>query len=245
MSHLMSRMNLARVRSASWSMVMLLTFIAPLPAMAQEQFLKTLTVSGQGIKNIPTTLATINLGVEVQGKSADAVQKEVAQRSNAVVNFLKSRKVDKLQTTGISLNPEYQYNENKQTLVGYQGRNTVSFQTSIDQAGALMDEAVKTGASRIDGVSFMATEAAIATAQKDALRLAAQDAQEQAKAVLESLGFTPKEIVSIQVNGASPPRPLDQRQQLSDTTKLAGEAVQPVVGGDQAVQSSVTLQISY
>ncbi|MGB7413362.1 MAG: SIMPL domain-containing protein, partial [Thermosynechococcaceae cyanobacterium] len=233
-------------RSTLLPIAMMLSLIAPLPAIAQEQLLKTLTVSGQGVKNIPTTLATINLGVEVQGKTADGVQKEVARRSNAVVAFLKLRQVDKLQTTGISLNAEYQYTDNKQTLVGYQGRNTVSFQTSIDKAGVLMDEAVKTGASRIDGVSFMATEAAIASAQQDALRSATQEAQTQAKVVLDALGFTAKEIVSIQVNGASPP--VLERQQFSRDTKLQGEAVmapQPVIGGEQEVRSAVTLQISY
>ncbi|MGF1603206.1 MAG: SIMPL domain-containing protein [Thermosynechococcaceae cyanobacterium] len=246
MSRLSRWIQPSQIRSVSWSAVVLLTLIAPFPAMAQE-VLKTLTVTGQGVENIQTTLATINLGVEVQGKSADAVQQEVARRSNAVVNFLKSRQVDKLQTTGISLNAEYQYTDNKQTLVGYQGRNVVSFQTSIDKAGVLMDEAVKAGASRIDGVSFMATEAAIASAQKDALKTATQDAQEQAKVVLESLGFTPKEIVGIQINGASSPRPLET-QQFSRDTKLQGEAViapQPVIGGEQEVRSSVTLQISY
>jgi uncharacterized protein len=241
MSRLSRWLQPSQVRSGSWSALVLLSLMIPLPAMAQEA-LKTLTVTGQGVENIQTTLATINLGVEVQGKSADSVQQEVARRSNAVVNFLKSRQVDKLQTTGISLNAEYQYTDNRQTLVGYQGRNIVSFETSIEQAGALMDEAVKAGASRIDGVSFMATEDAIATAQKAALKTATQDAQVQAKVVLESLGFTPKEIVGIQVNGASPPQPLSK--QLSRDTALAAEA-QPVIGGEQEVQSSVTLQISY
>lgn len=232
-----SRSNYAR--SLSWSAAILLSLAVPVKA--QEQQLRTLTVTGQGVENIQTTLATVRLGVEVQGPSAEAVQTEVARRSNAVVNLLESRNVDQLQTTGISLNADYRYNEGRQRqLVGYQGRNIVSFQTAIENAGPLMDASVKAGASRIDGVSFMATEDAIATAQKAALQDATQEAQAQAKTVLESLGFTPKEIVGIQVNGAStPPIPRPVSRELAEASS------QPVIGGEQAVRSSVTLQISY
>lgn len=231
-----------RTRSVSLSVAVLLGVMAPLPAIAQEQILRTLTVTGQGVESIQTTLATVRLGVEVRGQSAESVQAEVARRSNAVVKLLESRQVDQLQTTGISLNPEYRYDNRERKLVGYQGRNIVSFETEIEKAGAIMDEAVKAGASRIDGISFMATEDAIAAAEKDALRAATQEAQEQAKVVLESLGFTPKEIVGIQVNGAAtppPPRPFDR------AAVQAESASQPIIGGEQEVRSSVTLQISY
>jgi|GEM_PF-2925210 len=40
------------------------------PAIAQERLLRTLTVTGQGIERIPTTLTRVQLGVEVQGKTA-------------------------------------------------------------------------------------------------------------------------------------------------------------------------------
>lgn len=242
MSYFSNWLQPYRAHSLSVSAAIVLSLVTALPVRAQEPLLRTLTVTGQGIENIQTTLATVRLGVEVQGPSAEAVQAEVARRSSAVVKLLESRKVDQLQTTGISLNADYQYNEGrKRQLVGYQGRNIVSFQTEIENAGPLMDASVKAGASRIDGVSFMATEDAIATARKAALQDATQKAQAQAKAVLESLGFAPKEIVGIQVNGASspiPPRPVNRA--------LAAEASsQPIIGGEQAVRSSVTLQISY
>lgn len=216
------------------------------PVMAQEKLLRTLSVTGRGVESIPTTKTQVQLGVEVQGKSATGVQEEVARRSGAVVELLKARnEVEKLETTGIRLNPIYSYENNKQQLTGYSATNSVSFRLPTEQAGTLLDDAVKAGATKIDGVSFTASEEAIAKVQKQALRKATQDAQQQADAVLSSLNLTQKEIVSIQVNGATPlPEPRLPRQ-FSTTTKLAGDAVMAVVGGEQEVQASVTLQISY
>ncbi len=216
------------------------------PVMAQEKLLRTLSVTGRGVESIPTTKTQVQLGVEVQGKSATGVQEEVARRSTAVVELLKARnEVEKLETTGIRLNPIYSYENNKQQLTGYSATNSVSFRLPTEQAGTLLDDAVKAGATKIDGVSFTASEEAIAKVQKQALRKATQDAQQQADAVLSSLNLTQKEIVSIQVNGATPlPEPRLPRQ-FSTTTKLAGDAVMALVGGEQEVQASVTLQISY
>jgi uncharacterized protein len=228
--------------------VVSLSLMFPFAATSQERerIYRTLTVSGQGTENIQATLAQVQLGVETQGKESQKVQQEVAQRSAAVVNFLKSRGVEKLRTTGINLNPIYSYANNKQTLTGYQGSNNVTFRVATDKAGPILDEAVKVGASRIDGISFTATEAAIAAAQKEALRKATQEAQAQAQAVLSSLNLNQKEIVGIQVNNASapPPIPVMARAQSLDTSSVA-KVPSPVEGGEQEVQASVTLQISY
>ncbi|MDJ0536813.1 MAG: SIMPL domain-containing protein [Xenococcaceae cyanobacterium MO_207.B15] len=213
------------------------------PAMAQEQILQTLTVTGQGIERIPTTLTQVQLGVEIQGKTATEVQQKVARRTSAIVDFLRSRQVERLQTTGIRLQPNYQYNNNDRRLVGYVGTNTVSFRLQTARVGVLLDEAVKAGATRIDGVSFTATDEAISAAQKEALRLATIDAQQQADAVLDALNFKAREIVSIQVGGANIPQPrMIRAAQLS---RSASAESTPVIGGEQTVRASVTLQIRY
>lgn len=216
------------------------------PVNAQEKLLRTLTVSGRGVESIQTTKTQVQLGVEVQGKSATSVQEDVAKRSATVVELLKSRNVEKLQTTGIRLNPIYSYENNKQQLTGYSATNTVSFRLPTEQAGTLLDDAVKAGATKIDGVSFTATEEAIATAQKLALRKATQEAQSQADAVLSSLNLTRKDIVNIQVDGATPPTPIFQpRFADRGVSNIALKPSSPVEGGEQEVQASVTLQISY
>jgi len=228
----------------------LLTLSVANPVLAQNQGqtqkqpLQTITVSGRGIETIPTTLTAVRLGVEVQGKTAQEVQQEVARRSSVVVALLRSRNVEKLETTGISLNPIYSYNNNVQRLTGYSATNTVSFRLNTEQTGTLLDDAVKAGATRIDGISFVASDPAIAAAQQQALRSATQDAQQQARAVLSVLDLTPKEVVSIQVNSTNPPQPppIPYAREAALADRAAST---PVIGGEQQVEASVTLQIRY
>lgn len=214
------------------------------PALAQERTMRTVTVTGQGVEMIPTTLSQIQLGVEVQGRTAQDVQQEAARRTSAVVELLRSRNVDELETAGINLSPRYDYNDGDQRLVGYVATNTVSFEVPTEQAGAILDAAVNAGATRIDGISFTAEDEAITVAQRQALREATQDAREQADAVLDALGLTPGQVMSIQINGASaptpPPMPL-----LREAALQSADVSTPVVGGEQRVQAAVTLEISY
>ncbi|MDZ8055252.1 MAG: SIMPL domain-containing protein [Aulosira sp. ZfuVER01] len=227
------------------ALLVCMTFAQPSLAQEKEKLWRTLTVSGRGMETIPTTLSLVSLGVEIQSKTAEEVQQEAARRSSAVVALLKSRNVEKLQTTGIRLNPVYSYTNNVQRITGYAASNTVSFRIATEKAGTLLDDAVKAGATQINGISFVATDEAIASAQKQALREATQDAQAQAEAVFGALGLKSKEVVNIQVNNAStpPPHPLLMR---AEAMKVSNADVStPVVGGEQQVEASVTLQISY
>ncbi len=209
------------------------------PALAQEQVTPTLTVTGEGIETISATLIQVNLGVEIQGEKAIAVQEEIAKRTTAVVNFLKERRVEKLQTTGFRLQPQYRYENNQRSLVGYVGVNTVSFQLPVEKIGNLLDEAVKIGATRIDSISFTATAQELAAAEKEALRKATQDAQEQAEAVLRALNLTATEIIKIDIKRSSSPQPRLGIQSAAATNGT------PIIGGEQKVRAFVTLQISY
>ncbi len=225
------------------SIFSLLGFILTKPAMSAEKLLSTLQVTGQGSKKIPTTLTQIELGVEVTGKTATEVQEQIAQRTSAVVDFLNSRNVEQLQTTGVQLQATYDYSNNQNNITGYIGTNTVSFRLETEQVGDILDRAVEAGATRINGVSFTATDAAISAAQKESLQQATLDAQALANTVLETLNLTPKEIVNIQINQANIPQPMFIQAELAN--KTSADVSTPIIGGEQTVDASVTLQISY
>ncbi|XZN96240.1 MAG: SIMPL domain-containing protein [Microcoleus sp.] len=241
------RINFRSLLTALCLTLTLVSFTGLGEARAQEQRLRTLTVTGRGIEVIPTTQTQVRLGVEVQGKTAAEVQQEAARRSSAVVELLRSRQVEKLETAGITLNPIYNY-ESKPSpqITGYTATNTVTFRINTQSAGTLLDDAVNAGATRIDGVSFVAVESAIESARKQALKTATQDAQSQADAVLSALNLKRGEILSIQVNGASAPPPMNRRDVVEARANASfGLFPTPVVGGEQQIEASVTLQISY
>jgi uncharacterized protein len=215
---------------------------------------RTLTASGRGIVTIPTTLSQIRLAIESSGKTPTNAQQEAARRSTQVMDYLKSQQVEKLQTTGINLNPTYIYPSNGQPqITGYTATNSISFQVTTvggaspteNRAGKILDAAVKNGATRIDGVSFVASERAIAVAQIQALKQATQDAQRQADAVLETLNLKRKEVIGIQINGTSNPAPIPVAAAMMSAKLADSAASTPVVGGEQQVEATVTLDIGY
>jgi hypothetical protein len=209
----------------------------------QEKVLRTLTVTGEGKVSIPTTISQIYLAVEIQGKTATEVQNQIAQKTSSLIQLLKSRNVEKLQTTGISLQPLYDYNNNQRKFLGYLGVNSISFRILTEQAGAILDDSIKAGATRIDSISFTASDNAVTAAQTEALTRATKNAQQQADAVLATLNLTRKEIVGIQLNGANAPQP--QILQQFDSVAKSAAVNTSVIGSEQTVGASVTLQISY
>jgi uncharacterized protein len=218
------------------------------PGVTQERKPpRTLTASGRGIVTIPTTLSQVRLAIEAQGKTPNSTQQEAAKRSARVMAYLKTQQVDKLQTTGINLNPTYIYPANSTPqITGYTATNSISFQVPTDRAGAILDAAVQNGASRIDGISFVAGEQAIAAAQTQALKQATIDAQRQADAVLGTLNLQRKEVIGIQINSTSNPSPIPMPIAMMQA-KVAGDAAPstPVIGGEQQVEAGVTVDFSY
>jgi uncharacterized protein len=219
-------------------------------AIAQERKpLRTLTVSGKGIVTLQTTLTQARLAIEVQGKTPAVTQQLAAKKASSVVAYLKSQQVQKLQTTGVSLNPMYIYapNGGQPKITGYTATNSVSFQINNDRAGRILDGAVAAGATRIDTVSFVASDKAIAAAQLQALKAATQDAQIQGDAVLSSLNLRRKEITGIQVTSASTPAPTPVAADSMLRQKIAAATAEPtpIVGSEQQVEASVSLDMSY
>ena len=215
-------------------------------ATAQPEQLKTLIVTGNGSESISTTIARVRLGVEIRGETAAQVQQEIATKTSAIIELLRSQDVEQLQTTGVRLNPNYDRSDrtgNQTVITGYTGINIVSFETSIKEVGNLLDEAVAVGASRVDNISFTATPAAISEAKQEALRKASINAQEQAEVVLETLDLEANEIVNIKVDRANVDRP---RSFAADQFSASESRVStPIIGGEQEVNAAVTLQISY
>ncbi|MBD2104537.1 SIMPL domain-containing protein [Leptolyngbya sp. FACHB-261] len=224
-----------------------LNWLPPAPAFAADETPKQriITVTGRGEEPVQTTKAEVQLGVQIQGQTAQEVQRQVAERSAAVVRFLQGQQVERLQTTGINLSPTYDYSNNRQRLVGYTGQNTVSFRVPVEKAGPLLDRAVSAGATRIDSVNFVAPEAGIREARATALREAVEDARAQANAVLATLGHTAQVVQTIQVDGGNVSPPVPYLMNRAELSQAADKAPTPVVGGQQQVQAAVTLQITY
>ncbi|MEH2302779.1 MAG: SIMPL domain-containing protein [Nostoc sp.] len=218
--------------------------VDPLTGSTNPNTAQILKVTGQGEVTVPTTLTEVQLGIQVDGKTATEVQQETAQRSTAVVNVLQKLGAQELQTTSIQLNPVYSYKDNTQTLTGFTGLNTLQFELPTARSGAAIDTAIQAGANLIQNISFTASDKASQQARLQVLSEAVKDAQAQAGAVFSTLKLTPGKIIDININSPDNPSP----SPLVFNTRIntvANIPTTPIISSPQTIKGSVSLDIGY
>mgnify|MGYP000527661624 CR=1 FL=1 len=133
-------------------------------------------------------LATVSAGVTSQAPTAVAATQKTATAMDAVVQRIRSLGIapDDIQTTGIELGAQYDYDQARQRQVfrGYQASNRVSVVLrKVPDTGRVLDALVAAGATDIVGPSFSIDEdtAPRAQARKAALEKARAQAEEYAR----------------------------------------------------------------
>lgn len=176
------------------------TLISSVTAIDPES---KIVVTGYGKKSVTTSVAVISLSIEDTKPIAAQVQASVAAKSNALLAYLNvsvlSGVITELQTTGISLRPEYNYSSSPRSVTGYSGSNTVQFTTNISSAGAILDGSVRNGATRIESVQFKATKKVQEDARSDAVETAVENALNEAKSATRPLYLVLGTAINIQV----------------------------------------------
>ncbi|MBD2533930.1 SIMPL domain-containing protein [Nostoc flagelliforme FACHB-838] len=222
-----------------------LVIIDPLTGGTNANPSQILEVTGRGEVTVATTLTQVQLGIQVEGKTATEVQEEVARRSTAVVNVLQNLGAQELQTISIQLNPVFSFADGTQTLTGFRGSNTLQFELPTERAGAAIDTAIQAGANLIQNIRFTASDEALQQARLQVLSEAVEDAQGQAQAVFSTLQLTPGEIIDIDINSADNPSPSPLVFNVEADRAFAAGATTPIIGGLQSVEASVSLNIGY
>ena len=109
--------------------------------------------------NAQPDIATVSAGVTTDAPTAVEAMRANATRMSSVVDRIKALGIaeDDIQTTGINLNPRYDYDRDTQQQVfrGYQASNRVSVKLrEIDETGEVLDALVAAGATDIGGPAF-------------------------------------------------------------------------------------------
>lgn len=189
-----------------------------------------LNISAQGeAKRVPD-IATMSTGVVTRAPDANAAMRANAEQMAKVVAAIKAAGIaDKdVQTSGINLNPTYQYRENQPpTITGYEANNTVSIVVrDIAKLGKILDTLASVGANQINGPSFDVDKKD--EALDEARRKAVASAQARADMYAKTLGMKVRRIVSISESGRfAPPMPMARgmvaMKAESDTSVSPGE----------------------
>jgi uncharacterized protein YggE len=151
---------------------------------------------GTGTVSAAPDQAILSLGVETQAQTAtQAISQNAAAMTN-VINALTLAGVskDSIQTSSYTLNPIYSNPVNQNvppTIIAYDAIDIIQVTfTDLGSVGKLLDQAISAGANQVQGIVFTLSSATTATLERQALQVALQDADNQAKTTAASLGVT-------------------------------------------------------
>ena len=153
-----------------------------------------LTASGRGETRLAPDYAFVTIGVTNQASNAVEAASENARRFDAIIAALRSYGLtDKeLLTSRYSLEQVYEYPKNQVAkLVGFSARSTVRAEIRrLPDLGRIIDASIRSGATNILGVQFLATNTddARRSAMSEAVRQARLDADAMARAAGGRLG---------------------------------------------------------
>ena len=223
----------------------LLLAVTPIDLAAQT--VPTQVISGTTLNVVATgevtrvpDIARISAGVVTQAPTATAAIAENARRMLTVRAALRGAGVaDRdIQTSQISLNPEYRYVENRPpTLTGYRASNEVAVRfRDIANAGKILDALVAQGANQINGpmLGLDKPEQALDEARAAALKTA----QARAEVYAQALGKRVKRILSISEAGAHFP---EMPRVMAMEARATGNAASKIDPGEQAVTLSLSV----
>ena len=115
---------------------------------AQAATSRYITVSAQGsVKVVPDAVRITATSTNVAATSKEALA-ATAKTSSAVRAALLAAKIDKkdISTQSISVNPEYKYDNNITTLIGYRASQSFTIVVrAADSAGSVVDDIVAAG----------------------------------------------------------------------------------------------------
>ncbi len=199
-----------------------------------------LDVSATGEVSRVPDLAIISAGVQTLQPTATAAIEENATRMERVRAALKRAGIadPDIQTSSISLNPEYRYVENQPpVLTGYRASNTVNVKfRDLKRSGAILDALVREGANQLNGPSLTIDkpEAAYDEARIKAIAVG----QRRAELYARALGKRVVRVLSVSESGASFPGPLPVAFARDSAMAVAKTEISP---GTQDIQVTVAM----
>lgn len=198
-----------------------------------------ITVVGSGTVPVIPDTAIINIGVVTEGSNLQEVQQENAATTTKVVNSLLSLNIprENIQTSFYNIEPRYDYKDGTQIFTGYRVTNMLTVKVkNLNDIGAIIDSTVKSGANRIDNITFTVENPS--AFYNEALRLAVKNAESKALTIANTLKVqlikTP-----IKVTEESPIVPINEYSMVKASSET------PVLPGQITITAKITAIYQY
>lgn len=215
--------------------------VASAGGAAAEGIAARIAVSGEASRTVVPDLASADLGVVTEGKTAtEALDRNTAAMSQ-VMKTLRARGIpaEDIRTRNFSITRQYRsgVGSGPPVPVGFSVSNQVSV-TVRDPAtlGAHLDALVGDGANQVNAVRFSIADPG--PLMDELRREAIADAKRRASIYAQSAGLALGPVVSVQESGAQLPAPVESAPMLR-----ASSAV-PISPGQARVQLGVSVVFS-
>lgn len=225
----------------------LISAALPSPVHASEKAVSRINVTGEGKVFLAPDIATLQLGVMAEGKTArEALTKNNTQMRD-VIDAMKAAGIDPkdLQTSNFSIQPKYVYHRPKNNeeqkpprIVGYTVSNNLTvIIRDLAKVGEILDQSVSLGINSGGHISFGNDDPSAAI--KEARAAAMKDAIDRAETLLGAAGASLGKIIEINESFQRPrPVPLAKGRMMADAAMA--ESV-PIEGGENAYSVNVSV----
>jgi uncharacterized protein YggE len=198
----------------------------------------TLTVVGYGLVRYNPDSLSVSFTMVGQGTSAEEALTRCSEKTVAVINLLKSLGISEedMKTSYINVYPVYDWEAKPPRIIGYQAEYSLSVVVrDIQMASKVIDNAVKAGADRINGVTFTLSSGKEDELKMEAIKAAVEDARAKANIIAKTLGLKILSIESISLSSTEVPTPIPlYREQVATATI-------PILPSQGIITATVTL----
>jgi hypothetical protein len=183
----------------------------------------------------------VTIAAETRARTAPEAQRANTEAMTGVTAKIKASGIpaDAIQTTGYTLQPEFDYANGRQALRGYAARNQLQVRVdTLAKLGEIIDAVVSVGATNVNSIRFDLQDRD--TVEREALKQAVADARARADAVAAGAGQKVDHVLRIeeQRDSAMPSRqPVPMYAARSEAVNVAV----PIESGEIEVRAHVTL----
>jgi len=214
-------------------------------AAAQQPFQPAgppvIVTTGEGVVKHAPDRAWATIGAETRAHTPQEAQRANVDAMNSVIARIKESGIsaDAIRTSGINLQPEFDFQNGKQTLRGYVARNQVEVRIdALDKTGDVVGAAVATGATTVSGIRFDLKDRS--AAEREALTLAVRDARQRAEAAASGAGVQIDRVMRIEEQRDAFPGPRPMMAVAARGGVQADTSV-PIEAGEMEIRAHVTL----
>jgi uncharacterized protein YggE len=227
--------------------VFVVVAVVPSPARAQSAAAAAdapvIIAQGEASVKRAPDVAWAQIAVEARASKPEGARQKAAEAMTSVMAALKNTlPADAIRTSGFSVEPEMEYAGGSRQLKGYIARNQIEARVDdLEKLAAVLDATVSSGATSVSGVRFDVK--ARAQYEREALRLAVEDAMGRAQAMAAGAGRSVGPLLRVQEQRASVSPVFRSAQTMGRGAGSAAVVETPVAPGEIEIRGVVTVTV--